>query len=591
MSRGDNESAVQAVKEAADILEVVGEVVSLKKAGANYLGLCPFHGEKTPSFTVNSARGFFHCFGCGAGGDALSFVMRYQNLGFWDAVKQLAGRYHISLPEKDLSPREREAASKRKLIHDINERAAGIYHQLLCSDPGAEAARNYLKKRRIPAGIVEKFQLGYAPESWDFLLKSMDDVGPDGLAEAGLAVARESGGGFYDRFRNRVLFPILGPSGQHLGFGGRTLGDDKQAKYLNSPETLVFNKGRTLFGLFQNKDAIRRSKRALIVEGNFDLISLVAAGIHDVVAPLGTALTRQHIHALRGYAQDAVLLFDGDQAGIRAAMRAVPLFLSEKVDARVVILPDGHDPDTFINEFGAEVLERNLAAASSLPEFVVGHLIASHGLSLEGKGRIIEELKPIIKAITDQDLQRSLFISHFSQKLGLSPEQLQNVLSGPTVVHDTGPVAKSAPVSSPASITLSKSEEQLLSFLIIYPEYVESFIEAGLFEALIHPAAISIAKSLADMHHDYPGSGAERLLDILEGEERGFVSRQLIQVPNLPDTELEAEEKIRWLRENRQKYRMRELTALINDAQLQNDHDLMLKLLLKKKEIGETREH
>lgn len=588
MSRADNESAVQAVKEAADILEVVGEIVTLKKAGANYLGLCPFHSEKTPSFTVNAARGFFHCFGCGAGGDALTFVMRYQNLGFMDAVKQLAGRYHIPLPEKDLSPQERESASKRKFIHDINERAAAIYHQQLCFGPEADVARLYLKKRRIPDETVQAFQLGYAPESWDFLLKKMEDVGPESLAEAGLAVSRDSGAGYYDRFRNRVLFPILGPSGQHVGFGGRTLGNDKQAKYLNSPETLVFNKGRTLFGLFQNKDAIRRSKRALIVEGNFDLISLVAAGVHDVVAPLGTALTRQHIHALRGYAQDAVLLFDGDQAGIRAAMRAVPLFLSEKLDAKVVILPDGHDPDTFINEFGTEALERNVAAASSLPEFVVGHLVATHGLTLEGKGRIIEELKPIIKAISDHDLQRSLFISHFSQTLGLSPEQLQSVLSGPTVLYNSGPEAKAAPAPSSAPIVFGKAEEQLLSFLIIYPEYVEPFVAAGLFDALIHPAAINIANSLVEMIQNYPGSGAERLLDILEGAERAFVSQQLIQVPFLPDTELEAEEKICWLRENMRKYRMRELTTMINDAQLKNDHEQVLKLLLEKQKISEA---
>lgn len=588
MSRADNENAVLAVKEAADILEVVGEVVTLKKAGANYLGLCPFHGEKTPSFTVNAARGFFHCFGCGVGGDALAFVMRYQNLGFWDAVKQLAGKYHISLPEKDLSPREREFASKRKLISEINERAAAIYHHQLLTDPGAESARRYLKKRKIPAEVVESFQLGYAPESWDFLLKKMDDAGPEALAEAGLVVAKESGGGFYDRFRNRVLFPILGPSGQYLGFGGRTLGDDKQAKYLNSPETLVFNKGRTLFGLYQNKEAIRRSKRALIVEGNFDLISLVAAGIHDVVAPLGTALTLQHIHSLKGYAQEAVLLFDGDQAGIKAAMRAVPLFLTEKVDAKVVILPDGHDPDTFVNAHGAEALERTLDEASSLPEFVVNHLVATHGLTLAGKGRIIEDLKPIIKAISDQDLQRSLFISHFSQKLGLSPEQLQNVLTGPVTIHDPGPEVKKATTSVLSPVAFSKAEEQLLSFLIIYPEYAESFIEAGLFEALIHPAAINIAKSLAETHQNYPGSGAERLLDILEGAERAFVSRQLIEVPFLPDTELEAEEKIHWLRANRRKYRMRELTALINDAQQHDDQDLMLKLLIEKNQIGES---
>ncbi len=588
MNRGSDESAVQAVKEAADIIEVVGEVVTLKKAGVNYKGLCPFHGEKTPSFTVNPSRGTFHCFGCGEGGDALSFVMRYQNIGFWEAVKQLAGRYHIPLPERDLSPRERDAASKRKAINAINERAAGIYHQLLLADPGAAPAREYLVKRRIPAPVIAAFQLGYAPESWDFLLRQMADVGPEPLAEAGLTVPRESGKGYYDRFRQRILFPIISHSGQHLGFGGRSLGD-QQPKYLNTPETPVFTKGRTLFGLFQNKEAIRQSRQALIVEGNFDLISLVASGVKNVVAPLGTALTQQHVRALKGYAQEAILLFDGDEAGIKAAMRAVPLFLSDKLEAKVVILPNGHDPDTFIAEFGATGLTERINAAYSLPEFVVHHLQEKHGLGLAGKGRILEELKPIIKAIDDQDLQRSLFVAHFSQTLGLTPAQLHAALDAPQTVMSPGPIAKAPPAASFTS-PLPKSEEQLLSFLIIYPEYVERFLKAGLLEVLTHPGAMAIAQALQESIASSPGGGAERLLDFVHGPERVFVTSQLITAPTLPDSDREATEKIAWLRENRRKFRMRQLTARINEAQQQNDQALLLTLLMEKKKISEQGE-
>jgi DNA primase len=585
MPVGNDESVVQAVKDAADIIEVVGEIVSLKKAGVNYKGLCPFHAEKTPSFTVNPARRSFHCFGCGEGGDALSFIMRYQSISFWEAIKQLAGRYHIALPEKELSPRERESASKRKAIFAINQRAAQMYHELLFAKEGA-CARSYLEKRRIPLAVINDFQLGYAPESWDFLLKAMADVGHDQLSEAGLVVQRESGAGFYDRFRQRVLFPIFSHSGQYLGFGGRIL-DDQQPKYLNSPETLVFTKGKTLFGLFQNKEAIRRSHRALIVEGNFDLLSLVAAGVRDVVAPLGTALTPQHIRALKGYAQEAVLLFDGDQAGIKAAMRAVPLFLSEKVEARVVILPDGHDPDTYVTEFGAVGLEQRVAEAYSLPEFVVSHLVEKYGLGLEGKGRIVEELRPLIKAIDDQDLQRSLFVSHFSQKLGLTPEQLLGGVSTQITVNASHPTKPAAVSAGHSKNSFSVVEEQLVSFLIIYPEYANQFVEAGLFDAVTQPAALNIVRLLQELHINYPGCGAERLLDRLEGPERVFVSSQLISVPFLPDTAREAAEKIHWLRENRQKIRMRELTARINEAQRQNDQELLHTLLIEKKRITE----
>ena len=586
MALSNDESVVQAVKDAADIIEVVGEIVSLKKAGVNYKGLCPFHAEKTPSFTVNQARRSYHCFGCGEGGDALSFIMRYQSINFWEAVKQLAGRYHIALPEKELSARERESAGKRKAIFTINQRAAQIYHDLLFAKQGT-VARNYLEKRRIPLEVINDFQLGYAPDSWDFLLKAMVDVGEAGLSEAGLLVQRESGAGFYDRFRQRVLFPIISHSGQYLGFGGRIL-DDGQPKYLNSPETLVYTKGKTLFGLFQNKEAIRHSHRALVVEGNFDLLSLVAAGIRDVVAPLGTALTPQHIRALKAYAQEAVLLFDGDQAGIKAAMRAVPLFLSEKVAARVVILPDGHDPDTYVAEFGAAGLEQRVAEAYSLPEFVVSHLVLKYGLGLEGKGRILEELRPLIKAIDNQDLQRSLFVSHFSQKLGLTPEQLLGAVGTPVTVSEHQ-VVRPLPVGSgSAKISLTPKEKQLISFLVIYPEYAEKFIEAGLFDAITQPSAINIVKLLQDLHLKYPESGADRLLDDgLEGPERDFVTSVLTDFPCLPDPAGAAADNIHALRQDRQKARMRDLTARINEAQRQNDEETLLALLLEKKKITE----
>ena len=584
MVRDKDENVVQSVKDAADILEVVGEIVSLKKAGVNYKGLCPFHAEKTPSFTVNPARRSFHCFGCGEGGDALSFIMHYQGITFWEAVKQLAARYHIALPERDLSARERESASKRKALFTLNQRAAEIYHERLFSPQGA-GARAYLEKRGIPLEVIKGFHLGYAPESWDFLLKAMADAGEEALSEAGLVVARESGKGYYDRFRQRVLCPIISPSGQYLGFGGRILGDG-QPKYMNSPETLVFTKGKTLFGLFQNKEAIRRSHRALIVEGNFDLLRLVSAGIADVVAPLGTALTPQHVQALRGYAQEAVLLFDGDGAGIKAAMRAVPLFLTAKVAARVVVLPDGHDPDTFVGAFGAAGLEERIQQAASLPEFVIGHLVSQYGLELEGKGKIVEELRPLIKAIDDQDLQRSLFLAHFSEKLGLTPEQLQGSLIAP--LQPRSPAANLPPPSAGVPhLALTKPEEQLVSFLIIYPEYVEPFVEAGLFEAISQTTAVGIVNAVRELRQRCPEAGPERLLEHLEGEARVFVSSQLIAVPFLPDPAKEAAEKIHWLRENRQKSSMRSLTARINEAQRQGDQEQLLRLLIEKKKISE----
>lgn len=574
-----DDSTVLAVKEVADIVEIVGESVTLKKTGVNYKGLCPFHSEKTPSFTVNQARRSFHCFGCGEGGDVLAFVMRFHSCGFVEALKMLADRYNIALPEKVLSQKEQEAASRKKILYEVNRQATELFHHYLLHDPQAAQARSYLETRGIPSEVVCTFQLGYAPDSWDFLLKSLS-FSSEELQEAGLIVPNNRGG-YYDRFRHRLLCPIFSHTGQHLGFGGRTLGE-QQPKYLNSPETPVYNKSSTLFGLLQAKEALRETRRGLIVEGNFDLLALVSHGMKEVVAPLGTALTREHVRALKGYVEEVVLLFDGDTAGMQAAMRSVPLFLSEKVPARVVTLPEGEDPDTFVTKYGREKLEAEIKKAGSLPEFVFGCLVDKHGLSLEGKGKIVAELQPIIEAIADRDLQRTLFVSHFSQKLGLTPEQM---LPRTTQKDRLFFQEKPEPKREQAMLHLSKTEEQLLSFLIVYPEYIEAFLDAGLFDAVTHPSGQVIINHLRELaaHPDY---GPEHLLNLTVGPERSFVSRQLISVPEFPDHKREAEEKMRWLQENRLRGRMKSLTARINEAQRENNQELLMELLLEKSKLN-----
>ncbi len=576
-----DDRTIQTIKEVSDIVEIVGENVNLKKAGVNYKGLCPFHSEKTPSFTVNQARSSFHCFGCGEGGDVLAFVMKINNFSFLEAIKQLASRYNIALPEKILSPKEQESASKKKLLHQINSKAAEIYHEYLLHASDAASARNYLEKRLIPQEIIESFQLGFAPEKWNFIEEKLD-YSTENLVAAGLIVPNNKGG-HYDRFRNRVLFPIVSHAGHHLGLGGRILGD-QQPKYLNSPETEVYNKGRTLFGLFQNKQAIRNSKRCLIVEGNFDLLSLVAHGVKEVVAPLGTALTQWHVRAMKGYCQEAVLVFDGDQAGMNAALRAVPLFLSEKLPAQVVVLPKGHDPDTLIIEQGPEKFQEMINSKVSLPEFVFNCLVDKHSLSLEGKGKIVEELQPVIQAIADRDLQRSLFIAHFSQKLGLSPEQL---LKNQRKV--IGLTEKKESQTKNRQIFFSKTEEQLLSFLIVYPQHLQSLLDAGLMDALPHPSGQVIVNHLIELTANNGQFGPEQLMDLTVGPERSFVSKVLISAPSLGDSELEqeAQEKVQWLQANSFKFTMRSLTKRINEAQQLNDIDLLMGLLAEKSRISD----
>jgi len=581
------DEAVQQIKETVDIVEVVGEYVSLKRAGVNYKGLCPFHSEKTPSFTVNPNRRIFHCFGCHEGGDVLSFIMRYHNLPFPDAVKELAGRYNITLPERPLNRQEQERIARKKRIYDINRRALDIYHDLLRRGASAKGARGYLDGRGITDDIVAEFGLGFAPDSWDFILKRMKDVPVEELQAAGLVVPRDNGG-HYDRFRSRLLCPIYDSQGKALGFGGRILGEG-QPKYLNTPDSPVFNKSKVLFGLFQNKKAIRQSRRAILVEGNFDLLSLAANGIKDVVAPLGTALTRSHVKALKGYASEVLILFDGDRAGVQAALRAVPIFLAESLPAKVVLLPSEHDPDTYVKEFGRDGFLEVLEEARPLPEFVFERLQDKHGFSLAGKNAIVEELKPIVAAIGNDHLQRSLFLSHFSEKLGLTPEQMLQGL--PVVPAKAPPRAKRSSQGdggADVEFVMNRAEEQLLGFLIVYPEHLKELMEAGLEHAVTGEAGRLMLNHLLEFAERQEGA-PEDLLDMVSGKARSFVSKCLFEVEDIDESSrLEGvAEKCRWLRENAMKARMRHLTEEINKAQEENDGERLMELLVEKSRLGE----
>ncbi len=586
-----DENTIQTVQDAADILEIVGESVSLKKTGVNYKGLCPFHSEKTPSFTVNPARQYFHCFGCSEGGNVLHFVMKSQNMGFIEAVKYLAGRYNIVLPEKTLSPRERENSLKKEVIYQINRQAAAAYHEYLLHSPKAARVRQYLQERDIPATIIEEFELGYAPPGWDFVKRALADFNEQDIMAAGLVVQGQRG--TYDRFRDRILSPIFTHNGKHIGFSGRILGDG-QPKYLNTPDSLVFNKGHILLGLFQNKTAIRTAGTCLLVEGNFDLLALAARGIRNVAAPMGTAMTAQHVRSLKGYITEAILLFDGDQAGVNAAMRAVPLFLSARLDAKVVVLPPKHDPDTFVSEYGSDGLDSKVAEAVSLPDFIFEYLTRKHGLSLEGKGRIIADLKPVIDAIADDSLQRTLFVSHFSRKLGLLPEQLLGQFSPgrhswqgeKSWGKEAGLVDEEHNLAASRKFSLSRIEAQLLGFLIIYPEYINRLVEAGIDEEVNSTSGQLILQQLQKLAQGNQG-GPERLMDMVQGPERIFVSEQLISLPSASDEEAddEAVEKVHWLERNRVHRQMKKLTAQINEAQSQGNDKLLLTLLAAKDAI------
>lgn len=593
----EQKDAVQRVKDAAQIVDIIGECVSLKRAGANMKGLCPFHAEKTPSFMVNPARQSFHCFGCGEGGDVLSFMMKYYNLTFPETLKNLAQRYQITLPEKQFTSEDRAKAEKRLKLFDANERAARMYHEYLLSHSESEQARAYLQKREVSQEMLNSFKLGYAPDSWDYLSKkvSQSSISMAEAEEAGLLV-RKDNSRFYDRFRDRILFPIYELTGRVVGFGGRILGDG-EPKYLNTPETLIFDKSRLLFGLYQNRDAIRRARRAVVVEGNFDLLTLVSYGVDNVVAPLGTALTQAQIRLLKGYADEVILLFDGDEAGIKAAMRAVPLFLAEQVTGRVALLPAMHDPDSYIRAHGREKLEKHLENALPILEFAFEHLKEKHGVSMTGKGKILQELEPLIQASGNSPFQQSVLISEFSNKLGLDPEQVMQGFKASarkqTKTKTARPVVGSEEkMKSEPQAQLPRQQAQLLEFLIFYPRFLKRFQEAGIEDILVEKPASSILEVLRKVSGEEEIHGPEQIMEFLpEGQERLYISRLLISSPFLGQDDPEvieemAEEMLVWLVRYRFKKEIKQLSEEIMSAQENNDVELLEELLHRKADLN-----
>jgi len=521
------------IKEQADIVQIIGENVELKKAGVRFLGCCPFHNEKTPSFSVHPGQQFFHCFGCGASGDVFEFQMKYHNMDFPTAMKELARRYQIEIPEKPMSPQEQEKRRKRKLMFAVNEKVASIWKECLHKSGMAADARKYLEKRAIPLSVQKQFGLGYAPSpdiaGWDYLGSRLQGEEHQAAIDLGLLVKKEKGG-TYDRFRDRVLFPIYDRQGKVLGFGGRIIGDG-QPKYMNSPESVVFNKSASLLGLYQQGDEIRRRKQAILVEGNFDLVSLVVHGCPNVVAPLGTALTAQQLKMLKGYTEECVLLFDGDSAGVKAALRSVPLFLNEEFAGKVALLPEGHDPDTFIREKGLPHLEGLIKKAMPLPEFTMQQLVEEYGLTLDGKGRIIKALQPLLKA-AKTSLQRSIMLSHFSETIGVPVSDLSAAMAS---VRPKAPVPlPSTSVVTKKKVTerltpLTQSQKRIVTHVILYPDSLAELEHAGIRSCLSGTIGEVLLLQLGALLRKSDTVSPEDLLDKLPpGGERQFMSEILL---------------------------------------------------------------
>jgi len=422
-----SDNSREQVRAASDIVDVIGSYVPLKKAGANFVALCPFHKEKSPSFNVNPHRQIFHCFGCHKGGDVFSFVMEYESVDFPEALRRLADRAKIPLDYEKGGPDQQTRSLKETLLQ-IHEQIAQRWQNALAAEASGQIARDYLAKRGVSAEAIELFRLGYAPDLWDDTVNWAKSKGhePGVVEKGGLILKRENAEGYYDRFRGRLMFPICDEQARVIGFSGRILtGDEKTAKYVNSPETPIFTKSKVFFGLHKTKRAILDAGYAIICEGQLDLIACFMGGVQNIVAPQGTAFTADHARIMKRYVDEVVLCFDSDTAGQNAAVRSLDHLLASGLAVRVANVPAPHDPDSFIKEFGGEAFKQLIERAEGFFDYYLNLLCAENPVTTD-KGRLA-----VLRAMAEgvQKTANSVLIDKYAQKtalrLGVTPDAVR----------------------------------------------------------------------------------------------------------------------------------------------------------------------
>src|SRR5262245_4894212 len=468
------EAKIAEIRTRASIVEVVSDHLTLKRAGRNYVGLCPFHADKNPSFTVNEEKGIFHCFACGVGGNVFNFLMQFEHLSFPEAVERVAKRYGIVIARTE-GWQEKRQAKERESYFRINERAALYYREILFRHPEGQRALEYLKRRGIEEALAERYYLGYAPQSGRGLTEQLrkENFSLQEAARVGLVGERRPDL-IGDKFFGRLMFPIFDVSGGIVGFVGRVLGDGLP-KYLNSAETPLFHKGSTLYGLFQAKEAVRRENRVIVVEGYLDALALCQYGIPSVVATLGTALTTDHARILSRYSKNIIALFDGDDAGRRAAARTFEIFVDGGVLGKSAFLPGGEDPDSFVRAHGKEALEEILNQAVPLADYYFGWLERQHGKTLEGKSRIAQEVSRLLAKIGNP-FEADLLARRASDLLGIREELLRSTPSARQAGQRSAPPAPRLSVANNA-LAADFVERSLLGLMLRFPAFAGKHLQ------------------------------------------------------------------------------------------------------------------
>ena len=587
------EDKVIEIKNAADIVDIVSEVVHLKKSGKNFLGLCPFHSEKTPSFSVSPEKQIFYCFGCGVGGNIFSFLMKHDGLAFPEAARTLARRYGVDIPKKSLTFEQKKRITERESLLNINRHAMEYFSRVLRSKSGGIPAMNYLKKRGFSAEIIDKFHLGYAPKGWSNLLNffSKKGVSLALVKKSGLILPKKDKHGYYDRFRERIIFPILDVNKAVIGFGGRVL-DDSLPKYLNSPETQVYNKSRSLYGLYTAKDKCRTTNTIFIVEGYLDLLSLHQHGIENCVATLGTALTPEQVRLLTRYASRIVLVYDSDEAGIRSAQRCVDIFWKEhvdfsrgdvfqeeKADTHILVLPDQHDPDSFLMENSPEIFYEAASQAPGIITFLIEQAIGKYGLETEGKIRIVGDLQGSLAAINDK-VARSLYIKQLAERIGID----ENIVLEKVREHRSVKSIKNSDILTDTTDKDSRLEKQIVAMMLQFPTILPAIKRYNAIDYFENDILKSIGKIILEKGF----SSDEQISGLLTSIEDP-VQENLIATLSMIEESWDESGCLRLIKQfvtTGKRNRDRKLLEQIQAAEKKNDQKMLHKLLREKQKLA-----
>lgn len=586
------------LKRQADIVRVIQDYVQLKKKGANWMACCPFHKEKTPSFSVSPTKEIFFCFGCHKGGSVFNFVMEIERVGFPEAIKIVADKIGMPLPKMVDDSRFEARRQESDDVIQLNSWAMDWWQQQLESSKEARVAREYLVQRELTEETRETFRLGYAPDSWDALSTYLRQKGAtqQQIERSGLVVKKEEGGNSYDRFRGRLMFPVLNVQGNPIAFGGRALKPDDNAKYINSPETVAYVKGRNLFGLNVTRDEIRRQGFAILVEGFLDLIVPFQAGVRNVVASLGTALTTEQAKLLSRFARKVVVNYDGDRAGVQAAKKSIEILLAEDIEVKVLVLPDNADPDEFIRKFGVTEYQRRRAHAQPHIQFVIENALRDRSLHRPAdKAEAVEEVLPYIRAVNSR-IQKREYFDMAMDSLGIDRENVNTSTWRRELwqaVRDNRPARSSAVHTVAKQRKVTAAEQRLLGLLLAdanLRHQVLSMLKKGDYEDL---ATAPLFEALLALDTEGTEIDFDTLISKTEGDEFAASVVPMVMMNSSLHGSNEhyvAEECVSTFRRMKIEHRIEELKLELAVAERENDQEKMVKLVTERIELDTQRQ-